>query len=152
MVYAFGTPGSGASTAPVATTAANALSFRLVWTGTPTMRNLSNVGVSGHQYNLGGQVLLTMNGSPGQLYVMAAGDAYQPVPIPIPGWAGNLLITNPVVFDGNLLDPTGAATFTFNLPTNPALVGFHIFYQGATIDPFTGAITLTNGTDHFLNS
>lgn len=151
MVYAFGTPGSGASTALTGPYAANPLSFRLVWTGTPTLRNRSDVGSSSNQYNVGGSVTLTMNGPAGNLYVLAAATSFLPTAVPIPGITGDLRLNGAVVFDGGLLDPTGAATYLFAIPNNPAIVGFYITYQGAAIDPVSGGITLTNGTDHFVN-
>lgn len=151
MVYAFGTPGSGASTALTGPYAANPLSFRLVWAGTPTLRNRGDIGTSSNQYNVGGSVTLTMNGPASNLYVLAAATGFLPAAVPIPGITGDLRLNGAVVFDGGLLDPAGVATYLFSIPNNPALVGFYITYQGAAIDPVTGGITLTNGTDHFVN-
>lgn len=152
MVYTFSAPGGGASTATNGGYSANPLSFRLVWTATPTVRNLSNVGSSNNQYNLGGQVTLTVQGTPLNLYVLAAGTGFLPAALPLPGIGGALRINGPVIFTGGLLDPSGVGTFLFNLPTNPALVGFYVTYQGAEVDGASGLITLTNGTDHFINS
>jgi len=153
MVYAFGTPGSGASQALTGPYQANPLSFRLVWQGTPTIRNRGDLvaGPSSNQYGLGGTVTLTMNGPPSNLYLMAAATSFLPVAFPIPGITGNLRLNSPVIFDSGLLDPAGVATYVLNIPNNPALVGFYLAYQGATIDPATVGISLTNGMDHFVN-
>ena len=151
MVYTFSTPGGGASQSPTGSYQANALSFRLQWQATPTLRNLSNVGTSGNQYNVGGQVTLTMQGSPSHLYVLAAATSFLPVALPLPGFGGALRLNNPLVFTGGLLDPNGVGTFVFPLPNDPSLAGYYLTYQGADIDGATGFITLTNGTDHFVN-
>lgn len=151
MVYAFSTPGGGASTSPTGPYAANPLSFRLVWAGTPTLRNRGDLGSSQNQYNVGGTVLLTMNGPSSHLYLIAAATSFLPVAAPIPGITGDLRLNGPVIFDAGLLDPAGVATYTVSIPNNPALVGFYITYQGATVDPVSVGITLTNGTDHFVN-
>jgi hypothetical protein len=151
MRYAFGTSGSNASQAPTAQVAANALLFRLQWQGTPTVRNKSDVGPGNNQYGLGGSVTLTISGPAGHLYAMAAGDSFLATQVPIPGIGGAVLIDNIVLFTSGLLDTAGDGTFLLNIPVDPALVGFYLAYQGAVVDPTTGAITLTNGTDHFVN-
>lgn len=151
MVYAFSNPGGGASTAPNGPYAATPLSFRLVWSGTPTLRNRGDIGASQNQYNVGGVVDLTMNGPAGHLYVIAAALSFLPTAAPVPGITGDLRLNGPTIFTGGLLDPNGVAGYQVQIPANPALAGFYLTYQGATIDPVTVGITLTNGTDHFVN-
>ena len=151
MVYAFGFPGSGASLSTVGQYAATPLSFRLVWSNTPTIRNLSDVGTSGNQYGVGSNVTLTVNGTPNHLWVLAAALTFLPTAVPVPGLQGDLRLNGPVVFAGGLLDPNGVATQLVAIPNNPGLVGFYLTYQGAIIDPATVGISLTNGTDHFVN-
>lgn len=151
MIYTFSAPGGGAAQSPTGGFQATALSFRLVWQFTPTLRNLSDLGTSGNQYSIGGQVTLTMQGDPSHLYVLAAANSFLPTALPVPGFGGALRLNGPIVFTGGLLDPNGVATFVLPLPNDPALIGYYLTYQGADIDGATGLITLTNGTDHFIN-
>ena len=46
MVYAFGSPGSGAAGSSSAFASADPVSLRLVWSGTPTLHNLSDAGLT----------------------------------------------------------------------------------------------------------
>jgi hypothetical protein len=151
MIYAFGGVGANASQATNAQVNANALSFRAEWQGTPTVRNRSDVGPGSNQYGIGGSVTLTVAGTAGTLYALAAGNDFLPVQVPVPGFNGAVVIDNLFVFHGGVLAASGEDTFVFNIPANPIFVGVYLTYQGAAIDPTTG-ITLTNGTDHFVNS
>lgn len=151
MVYAFGNPGSGASNATAAFADDDAIGFRLVWLGTPTVRNRSDTGASGNQYNVGGSVLLTVQGDPGFLWVLAAATGFLQPGLVVPGLSGTFRLNGPVPFASGLLDPTGIGTATVAIPNTPSLAGSYLVYQGATVDPATGAIALTNGTDHFVN-
>lgn len=151
MVYAFGNPGSGGSNATAAFASDDAIGFRLVWLGTPTVRNRSDTGASGSQYGLGGAVLLTVQGDPGFLWVLAAGSGFLQPGLIVPGLQGTFRLNGPVPFASGLLDLTGIGTATVAIPNTPSLVGFYLVYQAATVDPATGAIALTNGTDHFVN-
>ncbi|MBM3973912.1 MAG: hypothetical protein FJ301_07410 [Planctomycetes bacterium] len=151
MTYVFGGPGSGAATAAVGTQFANSIAYRLEWTSAPTIRHRGNPGVSGNQYNLGGSVTVTFQGTPGNLYVMAAGTGYLPQDVPIPGLAGALRLANAATFASGALGLSGEYGVSFVIPTTPALVGFFIAYQGVALDIATQTITFTNGSDHFVN-
>ncbi len=151
MVYAFGSPGSGAASAAAGSTYANSIVYRLEWNGSPTMRHRSDVAASGNQYGLGGSVTVTFHGAPGQLYVMAAATGYLPGDAPIPGFGGALRLANPVTFASGLLGFGGEDSVTYSIPTTPGLVGFFIAYQGAAFDLATQAVTFTNCSDHFVN-
>ena len=151
MVYAFGNPGSGASNAAFGTTYATSIAFRLVWDNTPTIRHRSDVGLSGNQYNLGGNVTVTLQGQPGQAYVMAAGSSYLPFGLPLPGIDGELRLDAPTTFASGLLGLSGAESATIAIPSVPALVGIFLAYQGVTYDLGSQALTLTNCSDHFVN-
>jgi hypothetical protein len=151
MVYAFGNPGSGANNAAFGTTYATSIAYRLVWNNTPTIRHCSDVGASNNQYNLGGNVTVTMQGSPGQLYVMAAGSTYMPFGLPLAGIGGLLRVNAPNTFASGLLGVTGSDAATIAIPNNPALVGVFLAYQGVTYDLGSQALTLTNCSDHFVN-
>jgi len=153
MVMASGSSGSGAAYASTATIPPqNAIAFRLRWLGTPTLRNRSDATTSsGNYHGLGGSVLLTVQGTPGDLWVLAAGDTFLPTAVQIPGVFGDLRIANPILFASGLLGAQGQGTATVAIPQNPGLVGLYLSYQAATIDVATVGITLTNGTDHFVN-
>jgi hypothetical protein len=151
MIHAFGTPGSGASQATQAQFSASAIVVRLLWQATPTIRHRSDIGPGQFQYGIGGTVNITTNGVANGLYVLVASDGYLPFQIPVPGFGGAVLVGNPIIFAGGLLDGSGVANDVLTLPNDPAIVGFHLFYQGATVD-LTGFITLTNGMDHFVNA
>lgn len=151
MIYAFGNQGSGASQAVSALVSTDAIAFRLRWAGTPTLRNGSNVPYGTPQYVPGSWVTLTLNGPANHFYVMSAATAFLPVAVPIPGVLGDARLTSPFTFTAGLLDANGTGTYQLIIPWNPGLVGIHLAYQGATVDPFSGGITLTNGTDHFIN-
>lgn len=151
MTYVFGGPGSGAATAAVGTQFANSIAYRLEWTSAPTIRHRGNPGVSGNQYNLGGSVTVTFQGTPGNLYVMAAGTGYLPFDVPLPGFAGALRLANATTFASGALGLSGEDGVSFVIPTTPALVGFFIAYQGVALDIATQTITFTNGSDHFVN-
>jgi hypothetical protein len=152
MAYAFTGPGGGGANATQASVFANSIVHRMLWNLTPTVRNLSDVGASGNQYNIGSTVTVTVGGNPGELFVLAAGVGYLPAGVPIPGFGGALLLNGPVIFASGLIGALGEATTPVALPNNPAVVGFHIFYQAATVDPVSGTIVLTNGSDHFVNA
>ncbi|MFY9343002.1 MAG: hypothetical protein WAT39_10965 [Planctomycetota bacterium] len=151
MIYTLGLSGSGAATAAVAPYAAVALVVRLVWAGTPTVRLRSNLGVSGNQFSLGSAVTMTLNGPPGHFWLLAAALSFLPTAVPLPGILGDLRLSGPVVFASGLLDPSGAGVLLVNIPANPGLAGAYLAYQGAAVDPVNVAITLSNGTDHFIN-
>jgi hypothetical protein len=151
MIYALGGPGSGAASASNAAVVAPALSFRLLWLGTPTIRNRADPGPTGWQYGLGSTVAVTTNGPPGHLFVLAAALDFLPAQVAIPGIGGALRLNGPVPYVTGLLDGAGDAAFAFGIPVNPVLVGFRLAHQGAVVDPATIAVTLTNGMDHFVN-
>lgn len=151
MVYAIGNPGSGANNAAFGTNYATSIAYRLVWNNAPTIRHRSDVGLSGNQYNLGGSVAVTMQGQPGQSYVMAAGSSYLPDGLPLVGIQGLLRINAPITFASGLFGLSGSDSVTIAIPNTPALVGAFLAYQGATYDFGSQALTLTNCSDHFVN-
>ncbi|MEO6597843.1 MAG: hypothetical protein ABIP94_24115, partial [Planctomycetota bacterium] len=152
MAYVFGGPGSGQNNALTATSMDSPISFRLLWSGMPTLRNRADTGASGNNYNIGGSTVMTVAGDPGDLWVLAAGVGFLPSPVAIPGIAGTFRLNGPVVYAGGVLDAAGQGVLAANLPNNPSVVGFYLVHQAATVDVGTGAIVLTNGMDHFVNS
>lgn len=151
MIYAFGTVGSGASTATSATTAATSLVVRLQWAGIATLRNRSDGQVNGNQYGLGSTVTFTVDGPAHGFYALAIALGHLPAPQSLPAVAGALLLSSPVVAGSGLLDGAGSATQLVTLPALSAFVGYRLFYQSGVIDLTNNAVRLTNGTDHFLN-
>lgn len=155
MIYQFGGPGSGMAQAATGAHAANPMMVRMSWWGTPTVRHRSDLGgYFGLQYALGGSVHVTMSGPVGHVYLLAAGLQYLPARLPIPGVRGALWITGPVgpvVFGIGVLGASGDVSHPVTIPINPSLVGLRLTYQGESIDPGTLQITLTNGTDHYIN-
>ena len=151
MIYAFGNTGSGAWQASSATVAADSISFRLRWANTPTLRTRSDNSLLVNQYSIGSWVTLTLNGPASNFYLMAAAPGFLPFAVPVPGILGDLRLNGPFIFTSGLLDANGAGTYQLPIPWNAALVGSYIAYQGATVDLINLGITLTNGTDHFVN-
>jgi hypothetical protein len=121
MVYAFGSPGSGAAGSSSAFASADPVSLRLVWSGTPTLRNLSDAGLTStfNQYAVGGSVNFTVDGQPGELWGLAGAS--------------------------------GSGQQALSIPNVPALAGGYFAYQAVTVNAATGVISLTNGTDHFVH-
>jgi hypothetical protein len=152
MVYNSGAPGSGAAGATSAFASTDPVSMRFTWSGTPTIRNRSDTGsIGGNQYAIGGTVTFTLDGQPGELWLLAAAYGFLPNAIAIPGLSGSLRLNGPVLFASGLLGAGGSASQLVNIPSQPALAGLFLAYQGATVDAATGSIALTNGSDHFIN-
>lgn len=151
MITAAGLSGSGASQASVATQSLEPISLRLLWQQVPTLRHTAAAGPSGNQCGLGNTVSLTVEGAPGHLFVMAAGIDWLPG-YPLAGVQGEFRMAARYTFEDGTLDAQGRGGYVVQIPNLPALVGLRVVYQAATLDPATGAVVLTNGTDHFVNS
>ncbi len=151
MVYTFGGPGSGQSTATTATSNDEPISFRLVWQNTPTLYNRSDANATGTQYALGSSVDFTLRGDPNALWALGIGTGFLPGGVVIPGFLGTFRLANALVLSAGLCDANGTGTTALTIPNQPSAVGFYLTYQGASIDPTTATIWLTNGTDHFVN-
>lgn len=153
MVYAFGSPGSGAAGSSSAFASADPVSLRLVWSGTPTLRNLGDAGLTStfNQYAVGGSVTFTVDGQPGELWGLAGANGFLPAAVAIPGLSGALRLNGPVLFANGALGASGSGQQVLAIPNVPALAGGYFAYQAVTVNAATGAISLTNGTDHFVN-
>jgi len=151
MQATFGDLGSGANhAATAALTNMTPISLRLVWQQTPTLRHRSEVAASGNQFALGGQVALTVQGTPGHFFVMVAGIEWLPGQ-PLAGVLGELRVAARYTFRDAVLDAQGLGSYQVAIPNDPSIVGLRVTYQAAVVDPGTATITLTNGTDHFVN-
>jgi hypothetical protein len=151
MVTVGGTSGSGASQATVATDTVPPITLRLLWQQVPTLRHTAAVGPSGNQCGLGNTVALTVEGMPGHLFVMVAGIDWLPG-YPLAGVQGEFRLVARYTFEDGTLDAQGRGSYLVQIPNLPALVGLRVVYQAATLDPVTGVVVLTNGTDHFVNA
>jgi hypothetical protein len=151
MQATFGDLGSGAAFANTAAlTNMTPLSLRLVWQQTPTLRHRSEVGASGNQFSLGGQVNLTVQGTPGHFFVMVAGIDWLPGQ-PLAGVLGELRLVARYTFRDAVLNAQGLGSHVVAIPNAPSIIGLRVTYQAAVVDPLAATITLTNGTDHFVN-
>jgi len=150
MVYAFGGPGSGASTATVATDAHATIQVRLLWAGIPTMTLLSDrLGVTtGNQFAIGGSITITTYGTPASLYLTQIGSAVAPVPVPP---VAGLMYVSGVTLGIGFLNPIGQDARMLSIPSNPALVGLHIALQSAVLDAVSNAALWTCAADAFIN-
>jgi hypothetical protein len=143
--------GSGSANAATAvSTSQPPLSIRLVWQQTPTLRHRSEASATGNQFALGGQVELTVQGTPGHFFVLLAGLGWAPGQ-PLPGVLGELRLDAGYAFRVGTIGATSLGSHLVAIPNQPSLIGLFVSYQAATVDPATASITLTNGTDHFLN-
>jgi hypothetical protein len=146
--------GSGAANAVAATSGPqNAIALRLLWSNNPTLRNRSDATTgSGSAYPLGGQVEFTAQYTPGCPWTLAIASGFLATPVTLPGFLGEFRLDNAVLIGSSLLDAQGLGIGTIPLPNSPAFVGLYYAYQGLILDVATGALVLTNGTDHFINT
>ncbi len=150
MLHATGGIGSGAAQATIATTAADPLCLRLLWTGVPAMRHRSDPGPSGNHYALGTVVTYTVEGQPGSFYISGLATSALAAPVTVPGVQGLLYVFAPydqVAF----LDANGIAVHTVTIPPAAVFVGLHVTYQAGVLDALTGNGQFTNAHDHYVN-
>ncbi len=153
MIHAVAPIGSGASTATTATASEPAIGVRLRWQDAPTLRLLSDAAAPGaNQFALGEDFSLTLQGDPGQLWILAGGSGFLPTPVPLAGLDGFLHLSGPVLSTFGLVSAAGEAVTTFTIPSLPTLVGLYVTWQGAAWDAGNGRFHLTNGVDHFVNA
>ena len=151
MFATFGDLGSGSANASTATlTSLSPISLRLVWQQTSTLSHRSEVGPSANQFALGGQVTLTVQGTPGHFFVRVAGIEWLPGH-PLAGVLGELRLAARYTFRDDTLDAQGRGSHVVAIPNDPSIIGLKVTYQAAVVDPLSATITLTNGTDHFVN-
>lgn len=151
MVYVFGGPGSGGATNPAAFASAQPISFRLDWLNAPTFRQRSDYLGPVLDYGLGNTLELTVDGNPGDVYATMLANSFLPTAIPVPGIGGSVRIAALNVWNSGFVDAAGHGGQTIVIPVDPTLVGAHLAWQAVTLGAFSGALTLTNGSDHFIN-
>ena len=152
MVYAFGTPGSGANTATVGPYAASTLAVQLEWIGVPTIKLKSDpLGANNNQFSVGGSIDHTIQGTPGSFFVNLIGLALNNPPVLLPPVQGQFWVNGPTTNLG-FLPPGGSSVMTIGIPPNPAFVGIYLTFQSLTSDAISSVIQFTNATDCFINS
>lgn len=152
MIYAFGTTGSGQASAPVATTRAQPLLTRLQWGNAPTLRLRSDrFNNNGNQFAIGGSITHTVSGTPGSLFIDLIAQSFLPPGATLPPVIGEFRVNGATLGVG-LLDATGTAQFTLNVPANTNLVGQYYTWQSGTLDALSGLPQFTNAIDNFLNN
>lgn len=149
MMYAFGGPGSGASTATGALLSADPVCVRLVWNSAPTLRHRSDLGGSGNHYALGTPIDVTLTASNGSTYLLGFDVAFLASPLVVPGVAGVLHAAPPIARIGSV-GAGGLASFTLSIPADPFLVGVNVVFQGGVLDGVTGVGRWTNACDGFV--
>jgi hypothetical protein len=151
MVYAFGSVGSGASTATVGNIVAQTLQVRLLWAGIPTMTLKSDRsgGFSGNNFPIGGSIDITTYGTPSSLYLTQAGFSLTPVSIPP---VAGLMYVSGVTLGIGFLNASGNDVRTLPIPGNPSLVGLHLAFQSGVLDAVSSMPQWTSASDCFINT
>ncbi|MFN3242568.1 MAG: choice-of-anchor B family protein [Planctomycetota bacterium] len=112
-------------------------SYRVTCTGGNTIvPELGNAGspILGSSYDV-----TLANALPSTFAVLVTGQSdtvYNgaPLPVALPGAPGCDLLVSPELLELKITDGQGAASGTFNLPSNPAYVGLEFFHQWAVVD------------------
>ena len=151
MIYAFGGPGSGASTTPTGNISAPPLAVRLLWTNVPTLRLLSDPAASGNQFGLGGSITYTVDGTPGSLAVNFIGTSFLNPALTVPPIIGRWLVQG-TTLSVLPLPLSGEAQLSLSIPNAVNLVGLYLTWQSGTIDAVTSLAQFTNGVDNFIRS
>lgn len=148
-VWAYGTFGSGQSSAAVANTTYNTeVIMRLIFRGATTLTIDSTRNTTGNTsrafYHIGATVTLTTQGTPNAPMGTFFEAAILPAGVSIPGFGGELwLPTLSFLVDSGALDGSGLRSFSANIPSDPTLVGLQAYFQslvlGSTID-FTNVV------------
>jgi hypothetical protein len=93
---------------------------------------------------LGGTLKVNLDNGIGGLYALAMGFQTLPAPISIanpPSWYG--VVLNPAaplfVISQGAFATSDPIALTYNVPANPTLVGFHLYFQGWCQQGFFGA-------------
>lgn len=149
MVYAFGGPGSGASSATSALLSADPICVRLVWNGAPTLRHRSDLGPSGNHYAIGTTIDVALTTTAGSPYLLGFDVAFLASPIAVPGFAGVLHVAPPIARLG-FASASGVASWSLPIPPDPFLVGVDVVFQGGVLDLANGVLRWTNACDGFV--
>ncbi|HEX6812858.1 MAG TPA: hypothetical protein VF384_14625 [Planctomycetota bacterium] len=157
MINAFGTVGSGAHAAAVATATNNSpLSFELRWAGpfgahTPTVKLKSDPTAPFRApFGIGRPLDTIVQAEPGSFFATFASTTMA-APVAVPGIIGQVWLGAPVLLNGDVVPAVGGHTTTFVLPNDPSLVGLYIAFQSLVIEQ-DGEWRLTNLADCFVSN
>lgn len=158
MINALGGAGSNAHQATTATATNNSpMSMQLLWNGVggttvPTVRLKSDTGgAASNQFAIGTNVLHTVQGAPGALFVNMQALALLNPSRPLPPVIGRQWVDGITVNLG-LLPANGLATFTWALPGTPSLVGLYSAFQSLVSPAPFSQLYFSNVADCFVRS
>jgi len=150
-IWNFGTYGSGASTAPTATTTTGGkLLLRLIWGSTRTLTIASTriTSPSRNYFHLGATATLTVQGLPGEQYVNTIDIALLGTPVVVPPVVGYYWLPSFFnIFFIGILDGTGRGPLPIVVPNEMSIVGIHVYFQSATAG---AGIVFTNVADAII--
>jgi hypothetical protein len=156
MINAFGTAGSGAHAAAVATATNNSpISLELRWAGvagarTPTLKLRSDPTAPFRApFGIGHPVTTTVQGEPGGFFASFESTT-RTAPVTIPGLIGQVWIADPLLLGSGILPAAGESALTQVLPNDPSWVGLYIACQALVIEP-DGDWRVTNLADCFVS-
>ena len=159
MINALGTAGSNAHVANTATVTNNApLTLALRWAGvggafTPTLKLKSDPSASFRaQFEIGRPVDATVQGTPGAVFIPFLGTTLFPTPVLMPGVAGGLWISDPLVLGAGILPAGGASTLNLTIPNDPALVNLYLAFQSVVAPLPITQLQLTNAADFIVTN
>lgn len=152
--YAFGTLGSGASTATTAmTSSTQGLKLVFQFAGPPTVTlTASRGGSNNNVFAISGQFDATLYATPAGVYGSLISLGWLPTPFPVRGIAGSVWIDLPsaVPYGSGMVNASGVENFTWTIPNDPGLVGGTLTFQSVASDP-NGRLILTNAVDCIIN-
>lgn len=158
MINVFGGVGSSAHLAATATVLNNSpMAMQLRWGGVsgttvPTVRLKSDTGgAASNQFAIGTNVLHTVQGAPGALFVNMQALALLNPSRPLPPVVGRQWVDGITVNLG-LLPANGLATFTWALPANPSMVGLYSAFQALVSPAPFAQLYFSNVADCFVRS
>jgi hypothetical protein len=157
MINAFGTAGSGAHAATVATATNNSpISLELRWAGaagthTPTVKLKSDPTAPFRApFGIGNPIDTIVQGEPGSFFANFESTLRTPAVV-IPGIVGTLWIDGPLLLSAGAMPASGEHTTTQVLPNDPAWIGLYIAFQSLVIEQ-DGDWLLTNMADCFVSN
>jgi hypothetical protein len=150
-IWTFGIYGSGASTAPTATTTTGGkLLLRCLWgTGrTLTIASTRITSPSRNYFHLGATATVTVQGLPGEQFINTIDVALLGTPVIVPPIVGNYWLPSFFnVFFIGILDGSGRGPLPIVIPNEMALVGIHVYFQSITAG---AGIVFTNVADAII--
>jgi hypothetical protein len=158
MINAFGTAGSNAHLATVATATNNSpMSIQLRWAGaagafTPTVRLKSDPTAPFRApFGIGMPIETIVQGEPTAYFANFASTSRLDPAVTIPGLTGQLWLGNLVLLHSGFLPVSGQSSAMLAIPSDPSWVGVYLAFQTLVIEP-DGEWRLTNMADCFVSN